>query len=65
MKKTITEKDLQDIFSLAKDNFVNDTNDLKDGQKFAARCYTKAVLSFLNIEDVEFEHKLVYSSVDE
>ena len=64
--KKINAEDLRDIFYLAKINITNDNNPMKlSNQEFVTKCYLKAVLTFLNIENVEFEEKMGYSSVDE
>lgn len=63
--RKIKQQDLRNIFELAKMNVVNDSGANLSNQEFIAKCYVKAVLTHLNITDVEFEERMVYSSVDE
>lgn len=63
--KTLKKEDLRDIFGLARLNIVNDSSENLSNQEFITKCYVKAVLTHLHITDVEFEERMVYSSVDE
>lgn len=61
----ITKKDLQLIFDLARNEYINSSSEGLDGQQFNAKCYLNAVLTFLKIGDnIEFE-KRVFPSPDE
>lgn len=62
----ITNKDLQIIFDLARDEYVNGSTEGLDGQQFSAKCYTKAVLKFMKMsEGVEFEKRKFASPAEE
>lgn len=65
MKKLVTAKDLELIFSNAKDNFVNDSAGHLNEQQFRAKCFMNAVLNYLNISDVKFETRLPVESIED
>ncbi len=53
----LSNNDLQIIFSLAKQYYVNDDKGDLDDQQFIARCYLHAVSSHLKI-DVELPERV-------
>lgn len=62
----ITNKDLQIIFDLARDEYVNSSTEGLNGQQFNAKCYTKAVLKFMKMsENVQFEKRIFSSPAEE
>ena len=63
MKLTIT--DLQRVFSLSKQAYIDDSPGELDNQQFLGQCYVKAVMQVLNIKtDVEFPTRISVEVVE-
>jgi hypothetical protein len=60
----LTKSDLQNIFSAAKQSFLDDDKGDLDNQQFMAQCYTKAITAFLKV-DVELPKRIFVEPVEE
>lgn len=61
----LTTNNLSDIFSIARDYWVNDKAEGLDDQQYVAACYVKAIQNVLELPEITLPYRKMVESDEE